>query len=64
MDYHYDFEIYEDYIRKVSLPETKIIFDTIRPDYFKKIFENVDVILSDEKKIHSSKRIMCNKFIQ
>lgn len=63
MDYHYDFEIYIDYIKKVSLPETKIIFDTIRPDYFKKIFENVDIILSDEKKIHNSKRIVCNKFI-
>ena len=63
MDYHYNFDIYSEYIKKVSSEETKIIFDTIRPDYFKKIFHNVDVLSIDEKEIHNSKRIICNKFV-
>lgn len=63
MDYHYDFSIYLDYIKKVTDKSTKIIFDTIRPDYFKTVFKNVDVLISEEKKIHSSKRIICNEFI-
>lgn len=63
MDYHYDFSFYLEYIRKVSTENTKIIFDTIRPEYFKNLFHNVKVIPSEEKKIHSSKRILCSKFI-
>jgi hypothetical protein len=41
LDYHYDFDIYLDYLKKVSKPDTKIIFDTIRVDYFKKVFKNI-----------------------
>ena len=63
MDYHYNFDIYSEYIKNVSYEKTKIIFDTIRPEYFKKIFKNVDIFSSDEKEIHKSKRIICNKFI-
>ncbi len=63
MDYHYDYLIYYDYFKKVVNDDTKIIFDTIRPDYFKTIFENVDIIHSDEKEIHSSKRVICSKFL-
>ena len=34
LDYHYDFNIYTKYLRSVSNLNTKIIFDTIRPDFF------------------------------
>ena len=64
LDYHYDFKIYEEYLRKNSSDQTQIIFDTIRPDYFKSIFHKVEFISSTEKKIHSSKRIMCSNFIK
>ena len=63
LDYHYDFEIYEDYLRKVSNPSTKIIFDTIRADYFVKIFKNVEVIKTQDNTIHKSKRVLCSKFL-
>ena len=63
LDYHYDFNIYLDYIKKVSNKDTKIIFDTIRWEYFKKIFKNVEVIHSQINTVHKSKRIICNEFI-
>lgn len=63
LDYHYDYNIYHDYFKKVTNNKTLIILDTIRPDYFKKIFKNVRVIQSDQKTIHKSKRIICNDFI-
>ena len=63
MDYHYDFTVYQEYLKKVSTDNTIIIFDTIRPEYFKKIFLNTEIIASEQKKIHSSKRILCKKFI-
>ena len=63
LDYHYNFNIYHAYFEKVSDNKTLIIFDTIRVDYFKSIFKNVLVIQSDEKTIHSSKRIICSEFI-
>lgn len=62
LDYHYDFEIYKDYLAKVSDKNTVIIFDTIRPDYFLKIFENVDIIKEENKTVHKSKRIVCRDF--
>ena len=34
LDYHYDFNIYFNYLKSVSNQDTKIIFDTIRPDFF------------------------------
>ena len=63
LDYHYDFEIYIEYLRKISHLNTKIIFDTIRPDYFLKIFKNVKVIATQENTIHKSKRILCSQFL-
>ena len=35
LDYHYEFNLYKDYLDKVMKSETILIFDTIRPDYFK-----------------------------
>ena len=63
LDYHYDFEIYIEYLRKISNLNTKIIFDTIRPDYFLKIFKNVKVIATQDKTTHKSKRILCSQFL-
>mgnify|MGYP001164340485 CR=1 FL=1 len=63
LDYHYDFSFYQEYLKKVCTENTKIIFDTIRPEYFNKIFKNVQVLFSQEKKIHSSKRIICDNFL-
>ena len=63
LDYHYDFNLYADYLKKVSKTNTKIIFDTIRADYFKKIFKNVEIIKSDINTVHKSKRIICSQFL-
>jgi len=62
LDFHYDFEIYRSYLSKVSDDNTIIIFDTIRSDYFKDIFEDVSVIKVDNDTLHKSKRIACRKF--
>ena len=64
LDYHYDFEIYIEYLRKISNPNTKIIFDTIRPDYFLKIFKNVKVLATQDNTTHKSKRILCSQFLK
>ena len=63
LDYHYDFDLYNDYLKKVSNKNTKIIFDTIRADFFKKIFKNVEIIKSRSDTVHKSRRIMCSEFI-
>ena len=63
LDYHYDFNIYLEYLKKISNDQTKIIFDTIRDDYFKKIFKNVKIIQSVDNTVHKSKRIICSEFI-
>ena len=63
LDYHYDFNIYLEYLKKISNDQTKIIFDTIRADYFKKIFKNVKIIQSVDNTVHKSKRIICSEFI-
>lgn len=63
LDYHYDFNLYSEYLKKISKDDTKIIFDTIRADYFKKIFKNVNIIRSDTNVIHKSKRILCSNFL-
>ncbi len=63
LDYHYDFNIYVEYLKKVSQANTKIIFDTIRADYFKKIFNKVEIIGSDTNTVHKSKRIICSQFL-
>ena len=64
LDYHYDFHLYEEYLKKICSPETKIIFDTIRADYFKKIFKNVVVLKTDVDTTHKSKRILCSQFYE
>ena len=64
LDYHYDFDLYKDYLKKVSKKDTKIIFDTIRAEYFKKIFKNVEVIRTDTDTVHKSKRIVCTQFFE
>ena len=48
---------------KVSKPETKLIFDTIRVDYFNKIFKNVKIISTNLDTVHKSNRIICSNFI-
>jgi len=63
LDYHYDFNIYRNYLKKISHENTKIIFDTIRADYFLNIFKNVKVIKNRDKTIHKSKRILCSQFM-
>ena len=62
LDFHYDFEIYKTYLSNVSDDNTVIIFDTIRANYFKEIFENVAIIKEDNDTLHKSKRIACRKF--
>jgi hypothetical protein len=64
LDYHYDFTIYLEYLRNNTHKESRIIFDTIRPDYFKKIFKEVVILEDRTKAIHSSKRIMCSDFLK
>ena len=49
LDYHYNFDVYLDYLKKNTHKDTKIIFDTIRADYFKSIFK--EVILINSRKI-------------
>jgi hypothetical protein len=63
LDYHYDFFIYKDYLKNVSTKNTKIIFDTIRADYYKKIFKNVKILDVQNNTVHKSKRIVCSDFI-
>jgi len=63
LDYHYDFNFYIDYLKQNTHSNTKIIFDTIRADYFLKIFKKVEIIKSYENIIHKSKRIICSDFI-
>lgn len=63
LDYHYDFDLYKDYLKKVSSNNTKIIFDTIRADYFEKIFKKVEIIKTDDDTVHKSKRIICSEFL-
>ena len=63
LDYHYNFDIYQDYLRKILQPNTIMIFDTIRSDYFKKLFKNIDIIKEENNTIHKSKRIACWNFV-
>ena len=63
LDYHYDFAIYIEYLKSSTHTHSKIIFDTIRPDYFKNIFNEVVILKDRSKAIHGSKRIMCSDFL-
>ena len=62
LDYHYDFNFYSSYLNSVSNGKTKIIFDTIRPDFFNTIFEKLSVIKENKLTVHKSKRIKCETF--
>ena len=62
LDYHYDFKIYLDYLRKNTDSNSLIIFDTIRFEYFYEIFSEVKIIKEDKNTIHKSKRIVCKMF--
>ena len=63
LDYHYDFKIYLEYLKNNTHKHSKIIFDTIRPDYFKNIFKEIIIIKDRSRAIHGSKRIMCGGFL-
>ena len=62
LDYHYNFDLYKDYFKRILNENSILIFDTIRPDHFSKLFNEVKVISSAQKNIHSSKRILCQDF--
>ena len=64
LDFHYNFELYRKYFQQVTNDETIIIFDTIRPEYFKNIFQEVNIIKTDDNTLHKSKRIACRCFIK
>ena len=63
LDYHYDFNQYAKYLRDNTHKESKIIFDTVRPDLFKSIFKNVVILSETTKRVHSSKRLLCKNFL-
>ena len=62
LDYHYDFNIYFDYLKKNTNNDTVIIFDTIRYEYFKKVFKEIEIIKENENTVHKSKRVACKSF--
>jgi len=63
LDYHYDFNQYAKYLKENTHKESKIIFDTVRPDFFKSIFKDVIILNETAKRVHSSKRLLCKKFL-
>ena len=63
LDYHYDFNIYYEYLKKVSHKQTLLIFDTIKAESFKNFFNKVQIIKNDDQTVHKSKRIMCTGII-
>ena len=64
LDYHYDFNLYLEYLKNACKPNTKIIFDTISADYFSKIFNKVEIIKEYNATTHKSKRIVCSEFLE
>jgi len=63
LDYHYDFNQYAKYLKENTHKESKIIFDTVRPDFFKSIFKDVVILNETAKRVHSSKRLLCKNFL-
>ena len=63
LDYHYDFSQYAKYLKDNTHKESKIIFDTVRPDFFKNIFKDVVILSETTKRVHSSKRLLCKNFL-
>ncbi len=64
LDYHYDFNIYLKYFKDVFSDNTILIFDTIRAEYFEKIFKEINIIKEDNETMHKSKRIACKFLIR
>tara|TARA_B100000941_G_scaffold223511_1_gene165746 strand:- start:1538 stop:2230 length:693 start_codon:yes stop_codon:yes gene_type:complete len=62
LDYHYDFEVYSNYLKKIMTKDTILIFDTIRPKYFESVFERIEILKEDSNTVHKSKRIACGVF--
>ena len=62
LDYHYEFNLYKDYLYKVMSPKSILIFDTIRPEFFDSVFKKVEIIKQDLDTVHKSKRIACRAF--
>ena len=60
MDYHYDLEIYKDFLNKNSHKYTIYIFDTIRAQELNNFFQKVKIINIIDKRIHSSSRVVCS----
>ena len=63
LDYHYDFSQYAEYLKENTHNQSKIIFDTIRPDFFKSVFKEVVILSETNKRVHSSKRLLCKNFL-
>ena len=63
LDYHYDFNQYAKYLKENTHKESKIIFDTVRPDFFKNVFKDVVILNETAKRVHSSKRLLCKNFL-
>ena len=63
LDYHYDFNQYAKYLKDNTHNESKIIFDTVRPDFFQNIFKDVVILSETTKRVHSSKRLLCKNFL-
>ena len=63
LDYHYDFNQYAKYLKENTHKESKIIFDTVRPDFFKSVFKDVVILNETAKRVHSSKRLLCKNFL-
>ncbi|MDC1236393.1 hypothetical protein N8Z82_00950 [Pelagibacteraceae bacterium] len=63
LDYHYDFNQYAKYLKENTHKESKIIFDTVRPDFFKSVFKDVVTLNETAKRVHSSKRLLCKNFL-
>ena len=63
LDYHYDFNIYLDYLKNISHKDTQIIFDTIRADYFKNVFKEINVVNNITNTVHKSQRLICSGFL-
>ena len=53
MDYHYDLEIYKDFLNKNSHKDTIYIFDTIRAQELNNFFQKVKIITIIDIRIHS-----------
>ena len=61
LDYHYSYELYSDYFKKIMKKKTILIFDTIRPQYFESLFHSVKIIKTINNSVHKFSRIMCSR---